>query len=189
VEGGEGREVALGGVDPVGGDQQQPVRGAGLAEPLVGVPADHAGQAFERYGRAEDRCQACVLDRALAGLVLLLLLGQVPVRAGLQPAYLARVGRAVGGVEVCAPARDAGSELLRRLGQRRLVGGVRQALRAATSTPARRFGLADRGRILEGLRADLLLVDGDPTWHISDTLDLRQVWRRGTAALDTRSRR
>jgi dihydroorotase-like cyclic amidohydrolase len=35
------------------------------------------------------------------------------------------------------------------------------ALRAAT--PARRFSLDDRGRIAEGLRADLLLVDGDPT--------------------------
>lgn len=63
-----------------------------------------------------------------------------------------------------------------------------EALRAATSTPARRFGLADRGRILEGLRADLLLVDGDPTRDISDTLNLRQVWRRGAALLEARSR-
>ncbi|HEV7974866.1 amidohydrolase family protein [Amycolatopsis sp.] len=55
-----------------------------------------------------------------------------------------------------------------------------QALRAATLTPARRFGLDDRGRIAEGLRADLLLVDGDPTTTISDTLNLREVWRRGT---------
>ncbi|MEV4007476.1 amidohydrolase family protein [Actinomadura sp. NPDC049753] len=55
-----------------------------------------------------------------------------------------------------------------------------QALRAATSVPARRFGLDDRGRVAEGLRADLLLVDGDPTTTISDTLDTRAVWRRGT---------
>lgn len=55
-----------------------------------------------------------------------------------------------------------------------------QALRAATLTPARRFGLEDRGRIAEGLRADLLLVDGDPTTTIGDTLNLRDVWRRGT---------
>jgi alpha-D-ribose 1-methylphosphonate 5-triphosphate diphosphatase PhnM len=52
-------------------------------------------------------------------------------------------------------------------------------LRAATSTPARRFGLTDRGRIASGLRADLLLVDGDPTKTISDTLSVRMVWRRG----------
>ena len=56
-----------------------------------------------------------------------------------------------------------------------------EALRAATWTPARRFGLDDRGRIAEGLRADLLLVDGDPTTTISDTLNIRAVWRRGAA--------
>jgi imidazolonepropionase-like amidohydrolase len=54
-----------------------------------------------------------------------------------------------------------------------------EALRAATSTPARRFGLTDRGRITVGARADLLLVDGDPTTTIADTLSIRAVWRRG----------
>ncbi|WP_018654403.1 amidohydrolase family protein [Actinomadura flavalba] len=54
-----------------------------------------------------------------------------------------------------------------------------QALRAATATTARRFGLADRGRIAEGLRADLLLVDGDPATTIGDTLNIRAVWRNG----------
>ncbi|MFJ6054220.1 amidohydrolase family protein [Streptomyces sp. NPDC092307] len=54
------------------------------------------------------------------------------------------------------------------------------ALRAATATTARRFHLSDRGRIAEGLRADLLLVDGDPTATITDTLNTRAVWRRGT---------
>ncbi|THF68545.1 amidohydrolase family protein [Deinococcus sp. Arct2-2] len=54
-----------------------------------------------------------------------------------------------------------------------------EALRAATSVPARRFGLTDRGRIIAGARADLLLVEGDPTTTISDTLSIRDVWRRG----------
>jgi imidazolonepropionase-like amidohydrolase len=54
-----------------------------------------------------------------------------------------------------------------------------EALRSATSIPARRFGLADRGRIVPGARADLLLVEGDPTTSISDTLSIRSVWRRG----------
>jgi len=54
-----------------------------------------------------------------------------------------------------------------------------EALRAATSTPARRFGLTDRGRIVPGARADLLMVDGDPTKTISDTLSVRTVWRLG----------
>ncbi|NBM19215.1 amidohydrolase family protein [Streptomyces sp. GC420] len=54
------------------------------------------------------------------------------------------------------------------------------ALRAATANPARRFSPHDRGRIAEGLRADLLLVDGDPTTDIDDTPDIRAVRRRGT---------
>ncbi|WP_225727275.1 MULTISPECIES: amidohydrolase family protein [unclassified Nocardia] len=54
------------------------------------------------------------------------------------------------------------------------------ALRAATSVPAKRFGLDDRGRIAPGARADLVLVDGDPTTRIDDSLSLRAVWRRGT---------
>jgi imidazolonepropionase-like amidohydrolase len=55
-----------------------------------------------------------------------------------------------------------------------------QALRAATATTARRFGLGDRGRIAEGLRADILLVGGDPTENIGDTLNTRAIWRRGS---------
>jgi len=55
-----------------------------------------------------------------------------------------------------------------------------EALRAATSTPARRFGLDDRGRIAAGKRADLLLVEGDPLTDISDTLSINAVWRGGT---------
>ncbi|WP_131741863.1 amidohydrolase family protein [Actinomadura roseirufa] len=54
-----------------------------------------------------------------------------------------------------------------------------EALSAATGVPARRFGLHDRGRVAAGLRADLLLVDGDPTARIRDTLAVRAVWRRG----------
>lgn len=53
------------------------------------------------------------------------------------------------------------------------------ALKAATSVPARRFGLDDRGRVAEGLRADLLLVEGDPTARIEDTLNIKAIWRRG----------
>ncbi|WP_101783328.1 amidohydrolase family protein [Nonomuraea indica] len=53
------------------------------------------------------------------------------------------------------------------------------ALAAATSVPARHFDLADRGRIAPGLRADLLLVDGDPTRDITATRAIAEVWRRG----------
>jgi imidazolonepropionase-like amidohydrolase len=54
-----------------------------------------------------------------------------------------------------------------------------EALAAATSAPARAFGLDDRGRIASGLRADLLLVQGDPTQNILATRDIRGVWKRG----------
>jgi imidazolonepropionase-like amidohydrolase len=54
-----------------------------------------------------------------------------------------------------------------------------QALRAASSTPAQVFGLEDRGRIAPGLRADLLLVDGDPTSKISDTRRIAGIWKAG----------
>jgi imidazolonepropionase-like amidohydrolase len=55
-----------------------------------------------------------------------------------------------------------------------------EALRSATSLTARRFGLHDRGRVEQGLRADLVLVDGDPTTTINDSLSIRAVWRQGT---------
>jgi imidazolonepropionase-like amidohydrolase len=56
-----------------------------------------------------------------------------------------------------------------------------QALAAATAITASRFGLADRGRIALGLRADLLLVRGDPTSDIHATRDIVGVWAGGVA--------
>lgn len=55
-----------------------------------------------------------------------------------------------------------------------------EALRAVTSAPADCFGLTDRGRVRAGLQADLVLVDGDPTSEISDSLSIDSVWRRGS---------
>jgi imidazolonepropionase-like amidohydrolase len=54
-----------------------------------------------------------------------------------------------------------------------------EALAAATSGPARTFGFHDRGRIAPGLRADLLLVDGDPTADIKATRAIAGVWKLG----------
>jgi imidazolonepropionase-like amidohydrolase len=56
-----------------------------------------------------------------------------------------------------------------------------QALAAATSAPARAFRLTDRGKIAPGLRADLVLVDGDPTRDITTTRRIVGVWKRGVA--------
>jgi imidazolonepropionase-like amidohydrolase len=54
-----------------------------------------------------------------------------------------------------------------------------EALADATSVPARIFHLKDRGRIAPGLRADLLLVRGDPTTDIRQTRDIVTVWKEG----------
>ena len=54
-----------------------------------------------------------------------------------------------------------------------------QALAAATSVPARAFRLSDRGRISPEMRADLLLVQGDPTKNILDTRNIVAVWKSG----------
>lgn len=54
-----------------------------------------------------------------------------------------------------------------------------EALRAATSLNAKRFGFKDRGQIKEGLRADLVLVFGNPLEDIDATLDLKGVWKEG----------
>jgi imidazolonepropionase-like amidohydrolase len=54
-----------------------------------------------------------------------------------------------------------------------------QALAAATSLPAKRFGIGDRGRIAAGQRADLLLVDGDPLRDIRATREIDTVWKNG----------
>jgi imidazolonepropionase-like amidohydrolase len=54
-----------------------------------------------------------------------------------------------------------------------------EALKAATSAPADVFRLQDRGRIAPGQRADLVLVEGDPTTDIRATQHISAVWREG----------
>lgn len=54
-----------------------------------------------------------------------------------------------------------------------------EALTAATSRTADQFGLTDRGRIAELKRADVILVDGDPTMDITASRAVRRVWIGG----------
>ncbi|HCI78091.1 MAG TPA: amidohydrolase [Ktedonobacter sp.] len=54
-----------------------------------------------------------------------------------------------------------------------------EALRSATVVPADYFGLTDRGVIEAGRRADLLLVEGDPTQNIAATRAIQNVWVAG----------
>lgn len=54
-----------------------------------------------------------------------------------------------------------------------------EALRSGTFLVAKRLGFADRGSIKQGLRADMVLVEGNPLADIKDTLNLRAVWKEG----------
>jgi len=56
-----------------------------------------------------------------------------------------------------------------------------EALVSATSANAESFRLLDRGRIAPGLRADLVLVNGDPTEDIRATRNIEQIWKAGIA--------
>jgi imidazolonepropionase-like amidohydrolase len=84
------------------------------------------------------------------------------------------------GTDAGAPGTAHGLSLHREL--ELLVGAgltEQAALTAATSAPARRFGLADRGEVGVGKRADLVVVTGDPLVDIRATRRLVAVCREG----------
>lgn len=54
-----------------------------------------------------------------------------------------------------------------------------EALASATGVPARAFKLDDRGRIAAGRRADMLLIEGDPTVDITATRRIAGIWKAG----------
>ena len=56
-----------------------------------------------------------------------------------------------------------------------------EVLAAATSVPADAFGLDDRGRIAPGMRADLVLVEGNPLEDLTRTRAIVGVWKGGHA--------
>jgi imidazolonepropionase-like amidohydrolase len=87
------------------------------------------------------------------------------------------------GTDAPNPGTVHGASLHRELGHLVAAGiSPSAALTAATARPADVFGLADRGRIRPGLRADLVLVDGRPDEDITATQHLRAVWKQGVRA-------
>ncbi|WP_214415545.1 amidohydrolase family protein [Sphaerisporangium fuscum] len=88
--------------------------------------------------------------------------------------------RVLAGTDTPNPGLVFGASLHREL-QHLVRAGLRpaEALTAATATTAEVFGLADRGRLVAGSRADLVLVDGDPTVDITATHSVRHTWVRG----------
>src|SRR5437764_1310552 len=86
------------------------------------------------------------------------------------------------GTDAPAPGLAHGLSLHREL-ELFVLSGLTplEALASATSEPARPFGFHDRGRFGDGLRADLLLVDGDPTVDITATRDIVGIWKLGVS--------
>jgi imidazolonepropionase-like amidohydrolase len=113
-------------------------------------------------------------------------------RGGRMPPYaraehnvrlLARAGvPLIAGTDAPNPGTVFGASLHREL-ELLVRAGVEpaRALAAATSAPARLFALDDRGKIAIGLRADLLLVTGDPLVDITQTRGIARIWRGGVA--------
>jgi imidazolonepropionase-like amidohydrolase len=84
------------------------------------------------------------------------------------------------GTDVGVPGLAHGASLHGELAQLVRSGLTpAQALRSATTLPAKRLGLTDRGDIRPGLRADLVLIDGDPTTDITATREIARVFKNG----------
>jgi len=84
------------------------------------------------------------------------------------------------GTDAANPGMAYGASLHHELALLVAAGlSTAEALRAATAAPAAAFGLTDRGRIAVGLRADLVLLDGDPLADIRATRAIAAVWRGG----------
>jgi imidazolonepropionase-like amidohydrolase len=112
-------------------------------------------------GRAESKLSCDAAPQAIRQLVT----AKVPVLAG---------------TDAPAPGLAYGASLHKEL-EHLVNAGLTPAaaLTAATSAIARAFRMTDRGRIQTGLRADLLLVDGDPTTRIRDTRNIVTIWKKG----------
>lgn len=118
----------------------------------------------DELGNRYPTCRAGTLETAMANV------------AALHRANVAILA----GTDAGNPGTTAGASLLGELGLLVRAGlSPVEALRAATSVPARCFNLADRGRIAPGLRADLVLARGDPTTAIDDVRDAAAVWKNG----------
>ena len=142
------------------GEADGPSRGELLAEPF--------GDYLSVYGRSRV---LALPDRASAEY------GKARETVRLLHAGGVRI---LAGTDAGNPGTTSGASIHRELVLLREAGlSPIEALTAATSTPAEVFGLRDRGRIKPGLRADLLLVTGDPTVDIATTRNVSRVWKAG----------
>lgn len=105
-----------------------------------------------------------VIENALANVRLLARAG-IPILAG---------------TDASNPGTAHGASLHREL-ELLVSAGLSpvEALRSATSLPAARFGIPERGLLSPGMRADLLIVEGDPTANILATRKIAAIYKNG----------
>jgi hypothetical protein len=136
-----------------------------LADPLVGPRlTEHARALLSvgRGGRLGPRRLGCYANALEA---MRMLHGRTALLAG---------------TDAPGPGVAHGASLHRELELLVLAGLTPvEALRAATSGPATAFELADRGRVAPGARADLVLVEGDPSANITATRAIVRVYQNG----------
>jgi imidazolonepropionase-like amidohydrolase len=99
-------------------------------------------------------------------------------RESVRAAYAAGVRIAVGTDAPAIPHGKNAGELVALVGRGMSPLAV---LRAATVTAAELIDVADRGRLAEGLLADIIAVPGDPLQDIAVTTDVRFVMKGGKA--------
>lgn len=137
-----------------------------LADPAFAGLLDKGAQAplKARYGSKERPAMLAAPKRVTAALVK----AGVPVLAG---------------TDAGNPGTQYGISMHRELAALVEAGlSPVQALAAATSVPASAFRLGQRGRIAKGYKADLLLVEGNPTSDIKATRRIAEVWKDGESA-------
>lgn len=133
----------------------------GIAELAAGVGPDLGGNLAERGGPSYAAARSSVSALHRAG---------VPILAGTD------ANAALG-----VPFSPVHGESLHHELELLVDAGLSPAaaLASATVLSARYFGLSDRGTIAPGQRADLVLIDGDPTLDIRHTRRIKRVWCGG----------
>jgi imidazolonepropionase-like amidohydrolase len=136
-----------------------------LAQKTVSVPTLSIFQQFDIGGRPGG-AQAFAVTTASAGA---LHAAKVPILAGTDANNVAGPFSLAFGSSLHTEL-----ELLVQAG----LSPV-EALRSATVLAAQHNLLFDRGVVAPGMRADLLLISGDPIANISATRDIQRVWIGG----------
>jgi hypothetical protein len=142
----------------------------GEMSPIVADIADHLPPSVQRGRRAAemdipDDATAALYDRSFEKLV----------------EFVGLMHEA--GVPIVAGTDEIAGFTLQRELELYVQAGMTpgEALRTATWNGAKYAGvLDDRGAVTEGRRADLVLVDGDPTTDISDIRDVAMVLKGDT---------